>query len=124
MHRHAPSFFEVPIMAIALAPVTEPLSLRAKAEEVYERLLEMHGEHPRVPRREPMHELISTMLSHRTTMKAEDVAFKSMWDRFGSWENIRDAPVSDLVEAISAAQFAEVKAPNIKRVLDTIIKER
>lgn len=111
-------------MVVALSPVSEPLSLRSKVQEVYERLLDMHGEHPRVPRREPMHELISTMLSHRTTMKAEDEAFHRMWERFGSWESIRDAPLGELIESISVVQFAEPKAANIKRVLKTIIEER
>ncbi len=34
-------------------------ALKAKAQTVYERLLETYGRHPLVPRREPMHELIS-----------------------------------------------------------------
>ena len=38
-----------------------------KAQRVLELLIKMHGEPPFVPRREPLHELISTMLSHDTT---------------------------------------------------------
>ena len=76
------------------------------------------------PRREPMHELVSTMLSHRTTQKNESLAFHKMWDHFGSWEAIRDAPVQELTETIALANFAEVKAPNIKATLKRIIDER
>ncbi len=104
------------------AAVTD--ELRAKTWTVYERLLGMYGEHPLVPRREPMHELISTILSHRTTQKNEDVAFKNMWKRFGSWDAIRDAPVEDLTEAIEPANFPEVKAPYIKGALQRIYAAR
>src|SRR5262245_51882012 len=98
--------------------------LAAKALEVYKRLLKTHGEIPLVPRREPMHELISTMLSHRTTQKNEAIAFDQMWKRYGSWEAIRDAPVEELTETIKPATFPEAKAPNIKKALQRIIEER
>lgn len=98
--------------------------LAAKAFEVYKRLLQTHGEIPLIPRREPMHELISTMLSHRTTQKNEAIAFDQMWQRYGSWEAIRDAPVEALTEAIKPATFPEAKAPNIKKALQRIIEER
>lgn len=98
--------------------------LLAKAWNAYERLLTTYGDNPLVPRRAPMHELISTMLSHRTTGKNEDMAYARMWQRFGSWEAIRDAPVAELAEAIAPSNFAEVKAPNIKKTLACIIDER
>ena len=98
--------------------------LQAKTWEVYQRLLRTYGERPLKPRREPMHELISTMLSHRTTQKNEAMAFERMWQRFDSWEAVRDAPVAELTEAIAQANFAEAKAPNIKKALHRIIEER
>ena len=52
--------------------------LQAKALVVYERLLKTYGDHPRVPRREPMRELISTILSHRTTHNNEEAAYNQM----------------------------------------------
>jgi endonuclease-3 len=97
--------------------------LAKKTERVYELLLATYGERELKPRREPLHELISTMLSHRTTQHNEDLAFKRMWKRFGSWEGVRDAPVSELAETISAATFAETKAANIQKVLTRLIKE-
>ncbi len=98
--------------------------LRAKTWEVYQRLLKTYGERPLKPRREPMHELISTMLSHRTTQKNEATAYQRMWDRFGSWEAIRDAPVDELAAAIEPSNFPESKAPRIKAALNQIISER
>jgi endonuclease-3 len=99
-------------------------NLTAKALEAYKRLLEKFGEHPLKPRRKPMHELISTMLSHRTTQKNEAVAFERMWERFGSWEAIRDAPVDELVETIETSNYPETKAPRIQETLRRIIDER
>lgn len=98
--------------------------LKQKAWTVYQTLLQMYGEHPLKPRREPMHELISTMLSHRTTGKNEDMAYQRMRERFGSWEAIRDSPQAELAEAIAPANFAEAKAPNIQKTLAKIIEER
>jgi endonuclease-3 len=99
-------------------------TLTGKALEVYRRLLHTFGEHPLKPRRNPMHELISTMLSHRTTQQNEAEAFDKMWKRYGSWEAIRDAPLAELTQTIEPANFPEVKAPRIKEVLTRIIEER
>lgn len=97
--------------------------LRTKTWDVYQQLLKTYGERPLEPRREPMHELISTMLSHRTTHDNEEMAYRRMRERFGSWEAIRDAPVEALSEAISTATFPEAKAPNIQQALAQIIAE-
>jgi endonuclease-3 len=70
-----------------------------------------------------MHELISTMLSHRTTQKNEAIAYQRMWDTFGSWEAVRDAPVAELVKTIDVSNFPESKAPRIQATLTRIIKE-
>ncbi len=99
-------------------------ALQQKALDVYQLLIATYGEQPLVPRREPMHELISTMLSHRTTNANEALAYDRMRERFGSWEAIRDAPLDELIEAIAPATFPEVKAPNIKAALARIIEER
>jgi endonuclease-3 len=64
------------------------------------------------------------MLSHRTTEANEALAYKRMWERFGSWEAIRDAPLEQLIAAIAPATFPESKAPNIQKALTTIIAER
>src|SRR5262245_47156311 len=92
-------------------------ALQEKTMEIYRRLLQAYGERPLKPRREPMHELISTMLSHRTTQHNEAVAFDRMWKKYGSWEAIRDAPTDELTQTIEPATFPEVKAPRIQEAL-------
>ncbi len=104
--------------------MTDADALREKTTITYDRLVELHDPVPLKPRREPMHELISTMLSHRTTQANEALAFQRMWDRFGSWEAIRDAPLDALIEAIEPSNFPETKAPRIQAALRRIIDER
>lgn len=98
--------------------------LHARAMTIYRLLGETYGIKPWHPRREPLHELISTILSHRTTGANEAKAFTALWERYGSWEAIRDAPVAGIEQAIAAANYPEVKAPRIKAVLQRISDER
>ena len=100
------------------------MTLTEKAAIVYQRLIELHGELERVPRREPMHELISTLLSHRTTEAQEARAFDAMMQRFGSYEAVRVAAFDELVEAIHGVNWPDTKAKNIQRVLNRIHEER
>lgn len=97
------------------------MTLEEKALEVYRILLETYGERDLVARREPMHELVSTILSQRTNWKNEELAYRRMWERFGSWEAIRDAPTGELARAIAPSNFAEAKAPQIQRTVGTIL---
>src|SRR5579859_7973773 len=105
-------------------PAKDVEGLKTKTQEVYDLLMATYGAHPLIPRREPMHELISTILSHRTTQKNEDIAYNNMWRRYGSWEAIRDAPVEELTEVLSPTTFPEVKAPYIKGALQRIFEEQ
>lgn len=99
-------------------------ALGERAMLVYQLLGKTYGIKPWKPRREPLHELISTILSHRTTQANEAKAFDQLWQKYGSWEAIRDAPVEGVAEAIAPANWPDVKAPRIKTVLARIIDER
>jgi endonuclease III len=103
-------------------PLT-PLADQRKIETARLRLMELYGEQDHYTRRDPMHELISTILSQRTNYANEKLAYETMWSRFGSWKGIRDAPVDELTTAISASNYPEQKAPRIKEVLRRIIAE-
>ena len=98
--------------------------LAGRAAAVYRLLGEEYGIKPWAARRDPMHELISTILSHRTTQANEATAFRQLWATYGSWVAIRDAPVDDVAEAIAPANWPEQKAPRIQAVLARIIAER
>ncbi len=71
-----------------------------------------------------MHELVGTILSHRTTHANEVTAYRTMRERFPTWEAVRDAPLPDLIDAIRTANYPEVKAPYIQQLLTVLIAER
>lgn len=96
----------------------------AKTLETHKRFIQSYGERELKPRREPMRELISTMLSHRTTHADEELAYNRMRERFPTWEAVRDAPTDELTEAISPSRYPGSKAPNIQKTLSIIIEER
>ncbi|KAA9356465.1 endonuclease III domain-containing protein [Larkinella humicola] len=100
------------------------LDQSGKTRLVHELLNQQYGIQAIRGRLEPLHELIATVLSHRTTHANEVTAFRTMMERFGSWEAIRDAPVEELTAAIQTANYPEVKAPYIKQILSRIIAER
>jgi endonuclease III len=105
-------------------PPVDAETLTAKAWAMYERVVEAYGHQPNIPRREPMHELISTILSHRTTGKNEDMAYERMRAIWKTWEEVRDAPTDELALALAPANYADQKAPRIQEVLRRIIDER
>lgn len=102
----------------------QDLSKTEKAAIVTERLVAHYGARVLVARRDPMHELISTILSHRTTHRNEEQAFHNLLDRFGTWEAVAGADVAEIEDAIRPATFPEAKAPRIREVTRRIIAER
>jgi endonuclease III len=69
---------------------------------------------------DPLSELVSSLLSHRTRNADSGRAFKALRSRFADWAAVRDAPVEDVEEAIAACTWAEQKAPRIQQVLRLI----
>lgn len=97
--------------------------LKAKAWQMYELVVATYGHKRNNPRRDPMHELISTILSQRTTWQNEDRAFQQMWQRYGSWEAIAQADVKELEQLIAPSNYADQKAPRIIEVVRRIMEE-
>lgn len=71
------------------------------------------------PRRAPMHELISTILSQRTTHEDEEAAYHEL-RTLGDWDAIIDAPVEQVAHAIRRSNYPESKAPRIQATLRQI----
>jgi endonuclease-3 len=69
-------------------------------------------------------ELISTILSQNTNDTNRDRAFTKLKKRFEAWENVRDADVDTVVEAIRSAGLANQKGPRIQKILQQITAER
>ena len=107
---------------VALGEVaSEPL--KAKARAVLALLRLEYGE-PNWPVLDPLPSLIEILLSHRTTDPVAWTAFNELQRRFPIWDNLRDAPVEEIVEAIQGTTWPEQKAPRIKAVLQKITEER
>ncbi len=91
---------------------------------VHRRLLEAYGE-PRWRRPlPPVAELVSTILSQNTNDLNRDRAFAALRAAFPTWETVRDAPASAVIQAIRPAGLANQKGPRIQAVLRAITEER
>ena len=109
------------------APAPEPaLNVARPAQEraalllwLKEQLHAEYGERVLEPRREPMHELISTILSGRTTHDDEEAAYHSLRE-LGDWDAIAAAPVAEVAHAIRRSNYPEQKAPRIQATLKQI----
>jgi endonuclease-3 len=73
---------------------------------------------------DPLSELISSLLSHRTKNADSGRAFKSLRSRFPTWEALRDAPTADVESAIPTVTWPEQKAPRLQQVLRKITERR
>ncbi|MEN9937334.1 MAG: hypothetical protein RLZZ387_3913 [Chloroflexota bacterium] len=95
-----------------------------KIDAVTERLAEVYGPRTLRPGREPLEELILTILSQNTSDRNSGRAYRTLRATFPTWEAVMDAPVSQLYEAIKAAGLGNVKAPRIQRTLAAILERR
>ncbi|QRN93711.1 Fe-S cluster assembly protein HesB [Archangium violaceum] len=99
--------------------------LNAKALRVHERLCAVYGcPIPFFRGQDPLSELVSALLSHRTRNASSGAAFRQLRARLPTWEAVRDAPCVEVQEAISAVTWPEQKAPRIQQVLRRISELR
>lgn len=68
----------------------------------------------------PLDELVSTILSQNTNDINRDRAFQTLKARFPTWEEARDAPPADVIDAIRSAGLANQKGPRIQAILKAI----
>jgi len=99
-------------------------ALAKRALKIHERLLEFYGEPIWRNPLPAIDELVSTILSQNTNDINRDRAFNALRARFSTWEEVRDANVSDIVEAIRPSGLANQKGPRIQAVLRSITEER
>ena len=92
--------------------------LKAKALEIHRRLCRAYGcPIPYFHDLDPLSELVSSLLSHRTRNADSGRAFRSLRARFASWEEVRDAPPAEVEAAIAGVTWPELKAPRLQAVL-------
>ncbi len=98
--------------------------IKAKALEVHKRLLEKFGEPIWRNPLPAIDELVSTILSQNTNDVNRDRGFDALRAKFPTWEEVRDAPASEVIEAVRVAGLANQKGPRIQKVLRQISDER
>ena len=99
--------------------------LKTKALEVHKRLCEAY-DCPFAFFRDtdPLSELVGSLLSHRTKNADSGRALKSLKARFPSWEEVMNAPASEVEQAIKAATWPEQKAPRLQGALRHVFEAR
>jgi endonuclease-3 len=70
--------------------------------------------------RDPLEELILTVLSQNTSDTNRDRAFSALRARFPAWEDVAAARTSSIAAAIKPGGLSNVKAPRIKAILRKI----
>lgn len=70
--------------------------------------------------RDPLGELILTILSQNTADTNSGRAFNAMMRKYSSWQAIADAPPEELIETIRFGGLAQQKAPRIQAVLEAV----
>ena len=98
-------------------------SLKTLARQVHRRLLDFYGQPAWQSPMPPVDELISTILSQNTNDANRDRAFRSLRQRFPTWEQVRDAGPGLVTAIIRPAGLANQKGPRIQQVLKEISAE-
>ncbi len=93
--------------------------LRQRLRVIRQRLLKEYGM-PRKRRRDPVDVLIGTILSQNTTDQNAHEAFRRLRERFGSWDEVADAPAREVIEAVKIAGLSNIRGPRIQRILRQI----
>lgn len=104
-----------------LSGLTSDRPLQPLVLEVHDRLCAEYGcPIPYFHSLDPLSELVSALLSHRTKNKDSHKAFQQLVAQFPTWEAVRDAPTEQVQTAIASCTWAESKAPRLQQVLRLI----
>ena len=106
------------------APSPADPAVADKALAIHARLCPVYGcPIPYFHSLDPVSELVSSLLSHRTRNAESGRAFKALRARFPDWESVIDAEVPEIEAAIAGVTWPELKAPRIREVL-IAVRER
>ncbi len=92
----------------------------ARVGRIRTRLAEVYGIPFAGPHGHPIAELVLTVLSQSTNDRNRDVAYLRLRERFPLWEQVRDAPLEEIEEAIRPGGISKVKSARIQAILRTI----
>lgn len=95
-----------------------------RTRRVIAALRKAHGNPEAPEKKDPLSELIFTILSQNTSDTNRDRAWASMWSGFSSWDEIARAPRARLEKAIRVGGMAPTKSRVIRQVLRQVRDER
>lgn len=97
-----------------------PLIDAEKTRLAHELLAAHYG--PRVwrGRRDPLDELVMTILSQNTSDRNSGRAYRALRQRFPTWRAVVEAPVAEVYAAIKPAGLGNIKAPRIQQTLRSV----
>ncbi len=87
---------------------------------IRDRLRAVYGAPLMRPHGDPIAELVLTVLSQSTNDRNRDVAYLRLRERLPSWEQVRDAPLVEVEEAIRPGGISKVKSVRIQAILRAI----
>jgi endonuclease-3 len=93
---------------------------RRRVRAIRDRLREMYGRPVNEPHGHPIAELVRTVLSQNTNDRNRDVAYERLRERFPTWEEVRDAEVDEVIEAIKPGGLSQTKGPRIQEILRSL----
>jgi endonuclease III len=91
-----------------------------RVRAIRERLRRVYGVPEPMAHGHPIAELVLTVLSQSTNDRNRDVAYLRLRERFPTWEEVRDAPVEEIEEAIRPGGISKVKSVRIQAILEAI----
>jgi endonuclease-3 len=92
----------------------------ARVGRITARLRDVYGVPLMAPHGHPIAELILTVLSQSTNDRNRDVAYLRLRTRMPTWEQVRDAPLGEVEEAIRPGGISKVKSARIQAILRAI----
>lgn len=84
---------------------------------------EFKGQLSKPRKSDPLDMLIATMLSQNTTDKTSYIAFQNLKTRFKNWEDVMNAPINKVRDAIRVCGLTNQKAASIKDLLRRLKKK-
>ncbi len=93
-------------------------------DDILEKLEGHFGVPEKRRKKDPLSELIFSILSQNTTDKNRDRAYASLRSRFTRWEDVMASDAVEIEEAIRVGGLAPQKSVRIKEILSEIYNER
>ncbi|RME81088.1 MAG: endonuclease III [Caldilineae bacterium] len=97
-----------------------PSSPQQLIAQAHDRLAQTYGEPEFRPRRDPVSQLVATILSQNTSDVNTARSFAALREAYPDWQAVMRAPTSELADVIRSGGLADQKAPRIQQALQRI----